>query len=146
MADGIQRYWRVGTEMEEADDGRWVLFSDVQARLERLERFEQAEAELLSGWDRAGLPPEPPLPNGDDEYAWSLRERLSYLLYLSNPSVAVEERTKGLQARLEAADAVVSTAKVALRCDQGMACECHRDLARALAVYRSVGKEQEGQK
>lgn len=42
MPDGIQRYWRVGTEMEEADDGRWVLFSDVQARLEAADRLAEA--------------------------------------------------------------------------------------------------------
>lgn len=42
MGDGIQRYWRVGTEMEEADDGRWVLFSDVQARLEAADRLAEA--------------------------------------------------------------------------------------------------------
>lgn len=102
MADGIQRYWRVGTEMEEADDGRWVLFSDVQARL-------QADAERI--------------------------RELEAALDLTK-AVAAE--------KLEAADAVVSTASVVLRCDQGMACECHRDLARALAAYRSVGKDQEG--
>lgn len=81
--------------------GEWVRFTDVQARLERLARFEQAEAELLAGWERAGLPPEPPVPNGDEEYVWSFRERLSYLLYLSDPSVAVAERTKELEARIK---------------------------------------------
>lgn len=77
------------------------------------------------------------VPIMDPEHSWS-------------PAAEFREDENGkvvffsdVQARLEAADAVVSTAKVALRCDQGMACECHRDLARALAVYRSVGKEQE---
>ena len=98
-----------------------------------LAKYEGAENSLVEGWRGKGLPPEPEF---DD--VWTLQGRIDYLLYLSDPAVAVEERTKHLTEQLAAADRLAEEVE---SIDLDVWLGERPALTSALAAYRAARKE-----